>query len=109
MEKVTNELDLNDAQKSKLELVRKEVLAARQEIRADRDQTRNEVLAMLEQPQLDRQKVLAMVEQKTSSINQQAPQVVNALGDFYDSLSTEQRKTLHDHVAEMGERHHHHW
>lgn len=109
VEKVTDELELNDAQKNKLELVRKEILTARQEMRADHEQARNEILAMLEQPQLDRQKSLAMVEQKTLTINQQAPQVVNALGDFYDSLSAEQRNTLRDHVAEMGERHHHHW
>lgn len=54
VEKVTEELELNDAQINKLELVRKEILTVRQEMRADREHTRNEILAMLEQPQLDR-------------------------------------------------------
>lgn len=108
VEKVTHELELNEAQKSKLELVRQEVLKARKEIQADRQTMRTEVFTMLEQPQLDRQKVLAMVEQKTAAINQHAPQVVNALGDFYDSLSEEQRQEIRNHISEMGE-HHHHW
>ena len=109
VEKVTDELELNESQKTKLEAVRKEILTVRKEIHADRQTSRDEILAMLDQPQLDRQKVLSMVEQKTVSINQHAPQVVNALGDFYDSLSDEQRKELREHIAEMGERHHHHW
>lgn len=109
VEKVTDELELNESQKTKLEAVRTEILTARKDVRVDRQKTRDEILAMLDQPQLDRQKVLSMVEQKTVSINQHAPQIVNALGEFYDSLSDEQRKELREHVAEMGERHHHHW
>ena len=81
----------------------------RKEMHADRQSTHDEILAMLDQPQLDRQKVLSLVEQKTGSINQYAPQVVNALGEFYDSLSAEQREELREHVAKMDERQHHHW
>jgi Spy/CpxP family protein refolding chaperone len=109
VEKVTDELELNESQKRKLELVRQEIVLARKEIHADRESTRTEVLAMLEQPQLDRQKVLSMVEQKTASVNQHAPRIVNALGDFYDSLSEAQRQELRTHIAEMNEHRHHHW
>jgi len=107
VEKVTDELELNESQKTKLEAVRQEILTVRKEMHADRQSTREEVLAMLDQPQLDRQKVLSMVEQKTGSINQHAPKVVNAVGEFYDSLSEEQRSEIREHIAEMGERHHH--
>ena len=109
VEKVTDELELNESQQAKLETVRKEILTVRKDMHADRKNVREEILVMLDQPQLDRQKVLSMVEQKTVSINQHAPQVVNALGDFYDSLSDEQREELREHFADMGERHHHHW
>ena len=98
VEKVTDELELNELQQAKLETVRQEILTVRKDMHTDRHQ-----------PQLDRQKVLSMVEKKTASINQHAPQVVNALGDFYDSLSEEQRKEIREHVVEMAERHHHHW
>jgi periplasmic protein CpxP/Spy len=109
VEKVTDELQLNESQQTKLENVRQEILTVRKEMHADRQSTHDEILAMLDQPQLDRQKVLSMVEQKTGSINQYVPQVVNALGEFYDSLSAEQRKELREHVAKMDERQHHHW
>lgn len=109
VEKVTDELELNETQQAKLETVRQEILTVRKDFREDRQNTREEILVMLDQAQLDRQKVLSMVEQKTVSINQHAPQIVNALGEFYDSLSDEQRKELREHVADMGERHHHHW
>ncbi|WP_455202247.1 Spy/CpxP family protein refolding chaperone [Kaarinaea lacus] len=109
VEKVTDELELNETQQAKLEAVRQEILAVRKDTLEDRQTMREEVLAMLDQPQLDRQKVLAMVEKKTTSINQHAPQVVNALGEFYDSLSDEQRNEVREHFSEMSERHHHHW
>ena len=109
VEKVTDELELNDSQRAKLETVRQEILMVRKDMHADRQSMREEVLVMLDQPQLDRQKVLSLVEKKTASINQHAPQVVNALGESYDSLSEEQRNEVREHFAEMGERHHHHW
>lgn len=109
VEKVTDELDLDEAQKTRLELVRQEIFKVRNEMHADRQSARAEILAMLEQPQLDRQKVVAMIEQKTVSVSQHAPRVVNALGEFYDSLSEEQRMEIRKHIAEMGEHHHHHW
>ena len=107
--KVTAELKLNESQQAKLELVRQEILTIRKNIHADRQNSRQDILTMLEQPQLDRQKVLSMVEQKTQTINQYAPQVVNPLGEFYDSLSDEQRKELREHVAGMNDQHHHHY
>ena len=113
VEKVTDELELNESQQLKLANVRQEILTVRKEMQANRQSTHDDILAMLDQPQLDRQKVLSMVEQKTGSINQYAPQIVNALGEFYDSLSAEQRKELRnelrEHVAKMDERQHHHW
>ncbi|WP_455220986.1 Spy/CpxP family protein refolding chaperone [Kaarinaea lacus] len=109
VEKVTDELELNEAQKNKLELVHQEILKARKEMQADRQTMRTELLTILEQPHLDRQRVLRIVEEKTTAINQHAPQVVNALGDFYDSLSDEQRQEIREHIAELGEHHHHYW
>ena len=109
VEKVTDELNLNESQQTELENVRQEILTVRKEMHADRQSTHDEILTMLDQPQLDRQKVLSMVEQKTGSINQYAPQLINALGDFYDSLSDEQRQELREHVVKMDEHQRHHW
>jgi Spy/CpxP family protein refolding chaperone len=110
VERVSDELDLTEPQKTKLEAVRQEILAARKATRADREATREEVLSLLNEPQLDQQKVLSLIQEKTTAVNQYAPQVVAKLGSFYDSLTDEQRKALREHVAEMSERHHrHHW
>ena len=63
---------------------------------------------MLESPQLDRQKVLTILESKTQLVNQFAPQIVNAFGDFYDSLNEEQRTELRVHIDKFAEHGKHH-
>jgi Spy/CpxP family protein refolding chaperone len=42
-------------------------------------------------------------------VNDKAPQVVTAFAAFYDSLTPEQQKKLHDEFAERMERHHGYW
>ena len=77
VEKVSKKLELNAAQKSKLVELKNEVLAVRKSMRSDREQNRAEMLAMLKQPTLDRQKVNSMVQQK---IDQLCIRLSNATG-----------------------------
>ena len=71
----------------------------------DRQQARTEVLAMLKQPTLDREKVNAMINQKMATINTRSPAIVDAIGNFYDSLDDAQRAELSEFIEDKMDRH----
>ncbi len=109
MEQVTEELKLTGPQVAKLGAVKDALLKARGEMLAQRKATQESVLQMLEQPTMDRDWVLSLVQQRTQEVNDKAPQVVAALGNFYDTLSPEQRQKLRDEVRQHMEHRRHHW
>lgn len=108
VQKVTKELELNPAQQANLAAVKEEMLAMRRTMRSDREQTRADVRAMLQQPTLDRDKANAIVAQYIEKINTGSPQIVDAVGTFYDSLDDEQRAELTGFIEHKME-HHHRW
>ncbi len=109
VEHVTEELKLTEPQVAKLNGVKDELLAARRHMVAQRQSAQETVLEMLEQPTMNRERVLSLVQQRTQEVNDKAPQIVAALGDFYDALSPEQRQKLRDEVKEHMEHRRHRW
>lgn len=103
------ELKLNDAQMGKLNALKDELLAVRSDYRKKRSETRKTVGELLSQPTLDQTRVLTLIKEGTQEVDDKAPQVVNAFAAFYDSLTPEQQKKLHDEVTERMERHHGYW
>jgi Spy/CpxP family protein refolding chaperone len=108
VEKVSKKLELNETQKIKLVNLKDELLAVRKTMRSDRDEKRAEVLAMMKQPTLDREKVNTMVQQKINVASTQAPVVIDAMADFYDSLDDAQRAELVEHIEDKMEHFDHH-
>ena len=104
--KITEELELNEAQQRKLSQVRDVMLDARKHIHDTRKDARESILELLSQPELDRQQVLALINERSEAVRGRAPQVVDAIGDFYDSLDARQRDELREHVSEKMEHHH---
>jgi len=109
VDKVSKELALNDAQNVKLNALKDQILAARQDMVSKRKETKQAVNELLEQPALDRDRVLNMVSERTQAVNEKAPQVVSALGDFYDSLTAEQQAKLREEIKERMEHHGKYW
>jgi protein CpxP len=105
VEKASKELELNAAQKAKLVKVKNEFLDVRKTMRNQSEQTRADVLTMLKQPTLDREKVNAIISQKIAIINTRSPAIVDAIGNFYDSLDDSQRAELSEFIEEKMERH----
>ena len=108
VEKVTKELELDAAQKSNLVGVKNEFLSLRADLRDDRSQMKTEVLAMLQQPLLDRDKVNAIVNERIATINTRSPVIIDAVADFYDSLDDAQRSELREFIQHKIEHHHGH-
>jgi len=101
IEKLGKELNLNEAQTAKLNAVTETLRKSRETMRSKHDETRKAALALLDQPKLDRQRALGLVQQATRDINDQAPEAIAAVGDLYDSLTPEQQQKLR---AELKER-----
>ena len=109
MEKATEELKLSEPQVAKLSVVKDELLAAKQQMGVQRKATQETLLEMLDQSTMDRERILSMVQQRTQEVNDKAPRVVAALGDFYDTLSPEQRQKLKDEVQHHMDHRNRHW
>jgi protein CpxP len=106
---ISDELKLNNAQLSKLNALKDDLLAVRSEYRKKHSDTPKTVDELLSQPTLDQARVLAQIKERTQEVNDKAPRVVSAFAAFYDSLTPEQQKKLHDVVTERMKQHHGYW
>jgi Spy/CpxP family protein refolding chaperone len=106
---ISGELKLNDAQLGKLNALKDELLTVRSDYRKERSDTKTAIGEMLSQPTLDQTRALALIKDRTQEVNDKAPQVVSAFAAFYDSLTPEQQKKLHNEVTERMKRHHGYW
>ena len=108
VEKAAKLLQLDAAQLVKLNALKEQVLMTRTELHAAHATSRKQALALLEQPSFDRAQAVSMITSHTQLMNDKAPPVLNAFGDFYDSLTAQQQQTLRKELAERMERHHGH-
>ena len=105
VEEINDELELKQTQLAKLNALKEHLLKLRKEHKQKKSHSHNELRALLDKPFLDKQVILSHVKEKTSYINNQAPQVVALLGDFYDSLNDSQRQEIREHVDKFIKRH----
>jgi Spy/CpxP family protein refolding chaperone len=103
IERMTDNLELNEAQVAKLNSVRDAITDARKKMREGNRDKRDEMLALLEQPTLDQQKALAMLTERGDALKAEAPRVIAAVAGFYDSLTPEQQQTLRETIKERME------
>lgn len=95
---VADELDLDATQSQALDVLKDRILTARQTMK---DQSvKDEAMALLNAESFDRAQALEMVTAKTAVVNEQAPDLVNALGDFLDSLNSEQKSEITEMMKE---------
>jgi Spy/CpxP family protein refolding chaperone len=111
MHKITKELELNETQQARLENVKDELLKARKTMHENREQHSSDIIAMLKQPTFDRDKANTIVSQHIETVNTQAPVIIDAIGDFYDSLDDAQRARLREFIEHKMDHHHdrRHW
>ncbi|MGD8498866.1 MAG: Spy/CpxP family protein refolding chaperone [Chromatiales bacterium] len=100
VQKLSEELELNPYQHEQLVALKDTLLSARQTVHGSRGELRGEMMELLEAPSLDRGAALALITRRAEALQQQAPELVNAVGDFHDSLSPEQRVELRKRIEE---------
>jgi Spy/CpxP family protein refolding chaperone len=95
----TRKLSLDDAQKGKLNALADAMQAQRAALVPDATNPRAELQALIAGPSFDRTAAGALLQKKLSAVQLQSPTVINAFGDFYDSLRPEQQTQLREALA----------
>jgi predicted phosphoribosyltransferase len=85
--------------------VKNEFLDMRKTMQTNREQTKTDIQAMLKQPTLDRNKVNSIVSQHIETIHSRSPVIIDAIGNFYDSLDDTQRAELREFIDDKMEHH----
>ncbi len=94
VERIAGKLDLNQEQIAKLDKLKEDLLSLRTEMRENRSQHKQELMALITAPTLDQDKVLNMLKEKTQAEEQRAPEMIAAIANFSDSLTVEQKQEL---------------
>ena len=95
VDRVASKLDLNAEQKAKLTVLAEKMQAQRQALRGGTD-PRADVQSLVAGASFDRARAQALVQQKTDAVRAGSPEVIGALGDFYDSLNPAQQQQVRD-------------
>lgn len=98
VDKVGSRLDLDEAQKAKLGALADQLRAQRQALVAGSD-PRADIQSLVAGNTFDRAKARAFVDAKTGAIQSKSPELIAALGDFYDSLKPEQQQKVRDFMS----------
>ncbi len=106
IDKAGSRLDLDDAQKAKLGVLADKLHAQRNALVGSGTDPRAELQQLVAGATFDRAKAKALLDAKTGAITSQSPELIAAIGDFYDSLKPEQQAKLRDFMARRG---HHGW
>lgn len=96
VERVTRRLELDAAQKQKLEVLADKLVAQRAAIIGQSADPRAEFEALVAGPTFDRARALGLLDEKTRALQAATPEVVNALADFYDSLAPAQQAEVRE-------------
>jgi Spy/CpxP family protein refolding chaperone len=100
----TRELELDATQKAKLGTLVDKLHAQRNAIAGPAGSSRADVQSLIAGPSFDRTKAQALVQAKTTAVQLASPEVIAAVGDFFDSLRPEQQAKVRDHLARGGRR-----
>ena len=95
VERVGSRLDLDETQKAKLGALADQLRVQRQAFFAGTD-PRAEFQSMVAGNSFDRAKAKSFIDGKTQTIQAKSPELIAAVGDFYDSLRPEQQQKVRD-------------
>lgn len=95
----TRKLDLDGPQKAKLEALAGTLQAQRQALKGTAENPRAELGQLISGPSFDRTRAGALLQSKLSAVQLKSPEVINAFGDFYDSLRADQQAKLREALA----------
>jgi protein CpxP len=99
VDRVARRLDLNAEQKQRLTALADKVQQQRAALAAGTPDPRAAIRGLVAGDKFDRAKAQALVAEKMAAVNTGSPEVIAALGDFYDSLSAAQQAKVRDYMG----------
>lgn len=91
---ISEELDLNSTQEQALVALKDELLVTRELLHEQMQPAKDEIVTLLAADSFDQTRVLEIINEKTAALNQAAPGVVAAFGNFLDGLDAEQKAEI---------------
>jgi periplasmic protein CpxP/Spy len=95
VDRVASRLDLNEAQKAKLAVLVEKLQAQRAALAGQPD-ARAQFQALVAGDKFDRDSAQALLHKAAGAIETRSPEVIAALGDFYDSLDARQQAKVRE-------------
>lgn len=104
---VTEELDLDTDQRQKLVTLTNQMIQTRKILRNEMRPLHGDIMALISADTFDQNQAMEILTSKTTLMNQQAPDILAALGEFLDSLNSEQKTEVIEFMQHK--RGHHDW
>lgn len=91
---ISETLDLNESQKEQLDRIKDEVMLKAEQMHADREQMREELMVQLRSDEIDKVVVKDMVAQHSARMDEIIELLVDRLAEFHKTLTPEQKDKL---------------
>lgn len=91
---ITKKLGLNETQQAKLNSLKEEILSSRQAMKTNREAGFSTLRELLSQPHFDQERANTALDNHLQTISSRTPDVISAVGNFWDSLNPEQQATV---------------
>ena len=109
MSHISKKLDLDSKQQQKLAALKEEIETARLKLHDHTGSIHDEVKSMISAEPFNQAKMIEMINNKAAIINEVAPDIVAATGDFLDDLNADQKEEILGFVARKRYRHGFHY
>ena len=100
--RISSTLELNDNQKAKLNVLVDKLDEQRVQLTGAGAGTRAELASLLASNRFDRVKAQSLLDEKTRAVQTTGPEVIQAMGDFYDSLQPAQQQKVRERLQGHG-------
>ena len=97
---LSRKLDLNSEQEVHLQALTLRAAEIIEEVRNERDTRQQMIDELLSDETFDQNMLLQKISEKTDLVNRNAPEMVALIGQFVDSLDSEQRAELNSMLSE---------
>lgn len=101
VERVAGKLDLDAAQKQKLDVLAEKLQAQREAVRAGSD-PRAQFRGLFAGSKLDQAGAAKLIDEKTAAVKNGSPEVIAAAADFFDNLRPEQQQKVREFMDRRG-------
>ena len=98
IKRISEKLDLNDAQQEKLKAVKTEIQAGLSKYQDQQKQLLDRIIKDVQEPAMNKELLMEAVESRQKVYNDIAPHVVDKIIDFQASLNADQKKKLAEYI-----------